>query len=1527
MQDTNSNNSMNVDMEAINKIKRVTGVNFSDEQIDVLKHHGGMCILACAGSGKALVNGTKVLTTRGYRPIEKLIVGEDVYDEAGNIQRVTGVFPQGSKEMVRVRFSNGHAIDCCEEHLWTICQGNLNGEFWETLNTTEISKLINSGITVGVPAHSLITHFQPNESNKLLIEPYMIGLLAAFDPSTDKRDSDMTGYERLMDNQQLEEFKEMSKQLDEEYDDTEKLDDVSIMCRRNSNLSPLLVNECFRIFGNMGIRVFADESSDCIRIVADTRSYNKINEFYQDLISHFIINENGESLHTIPFQYLINTTASRIEVLRGLIDASGTIKDDCYSIPCHNSEMASSILFAVDTLGFSGAQIMKGIDNDYFCVNIPIYAGGIKLHTTPDLEYEYLEAVRNNPDKPSALEIVSITMTGELKQMTCISVTGNSKLYLTERCIPTHNTTIVTNLIAKRIMTHEIANPNTLLCTTYSKSGAEEMEIRLNRLLRMLGIEKKVEVRTLHAVYLKVLRDFGYPTTVIEAKDRRRMLSEAVKDVLQKRLDEEEFRTLDELLSYQVNNLLSDAGIVQSYVYTLKNVTLEQYTKIRTGYNNRKIQNKVIDFDDMQLYMYSLLCNTNREDIINYCRSRWTDLYIDEAQDMSKIQYAIVKKMISDPNRLVVIGDDDQCLLGDSRIITNEGTIQIKDIDDGMSVLTSTGMNGLSFKTVDKVSSKHYNGDIIRIRTESGKEIVGTPEHIGFARGGKEKECFYTYIIYKYGLGYKIGYTNGVTNGIKDGVVRNSLSLRMFLDKGDRLWVIKTSKTLKEAMYYTHLYGYKYGIPLIRWAANQNPDMLNEEEVKKLYSELDTESSVRKLFEDLDIDWDYPLKISSITGEKCKIDLKILGVNQDYNGLSTAKSILKTNTRSKEYADILSNYIEVIEHRSEDDNSIIYYECKLESSNIDLLETKLKALKDEMSSKGIYLEVDKMARFGNSVFRFMPFKNMRVGMSIPTVDGKNILKDKIISITREEYSGEVYDISVPETRNFIANGTIVHNCIYQWRGADPSIILSVCADYDITRFVLSTNYRCPSNIVDRAAVGIKNNKTRSDKSMIAHKQGGDIKIIDCGSTNLYVMSKYAYEYIRHVVEDLGVSPDEIAILSRNNNHLILINNLLFKQGIHCTAEKEMKMTKYPSYYEVKNILDFANNSYTTELTENCLMLLCTYMSRMTSGKIAKLQSECGFNLSTILYMLMKYGMNLTISDDEAEINNIKVPAAVRATISGIVSIMKPETQHDIIEVYTMMREPDIKIRAINLLNKFLTTTGWRYKNNLDKARTVCGLVYYVKDILENLGYEQTKEYLKVSERYDNGSMAVPGAKVCMSTMHGAKGREWEHVIIFADDNVSFPSFQGINMQMAQGITEDDISVGIDEGRRLHYVAMTRARKELAIFTCRNNPGLYMLEAFSIFGTPDRSNDSHIIKMAQGGGVYPQIIEQANKTILSDTSQYMMEIDVSNVNGSVGDSYILGISAPKTSNNYSQNQIQTGPSFTFDDDPDDMSDIW
>ena len=75
-------------------------------------------------------------------------------------------------------------------------------------------------------------------------------------------------------------------------------------------------------------------------------------------------------------------------------------------------------------------------------------------------------------------------------------------------------TTVLTHLLAKRIMTGEIADPTKLLCTTYSKGGATEMETRVHRILELVGYKKNVTVKTMHALYLSTLRDLGYPTSL-----------------------------------------------------------------------------------------------------------------------------------------------------------------------------------------------------------------------------------------------------------------------------------------------------------------------------------------------------------------------------------------------------------------------------------------------------------------------------------------------------------------------------------------------------------------------------------------------------------------------------------------------------------------------------------------------------------------------------------------------------------------------------------------------------------------------------------------------------------------------------------------------------------------------------------------------------------------------------------------------------------------------------------------------------
>ena len=76
---------------------------------------------ACARSvGKALADGSPVLTTQGYRPIQTLRVGDLVIGSDGYPTPVLGVYPQGEREVWRVRFSDGAEVDCDDDHLWTV---------------------------------------------------------------------------------------------------------------------------------------------------------------------------------------------------------------------------------------------------------------------------------------------------------------------------------------------------------------------------------------------------------------------------------------------------------------------------------------------------------------------------------------------------------------------------------------------------------------------------------------------------------------------------------------------------------------------------------------------------------------------------------------------------------------------------------------------------------------------------------------------------------------------------------------------------------------------------------------------------------------------------------------------------------------------------------------------------------------------------------------------------------------------------------------------------------------------------------------------------------------------------------------------------------------------------------------------------------------------------------------------------------------------------------------------------------------
>lgn len=73
-----------------------------------------------SGAGKAQPLDAKILTPSGWTTMGKIKKGDFVIGKNGKKTKVTGVYPQGIKDIYRVIFSDGSSTECCEDHLWKV---------------------------------------------------------------------------------------------------------------------------------------------------------------------------------------------------------------------------------------------------------------------------------------------------------------------------------------------------------------------------------------------------------------------------------------------------------------------------------------------------------------------------------------------------------------------------------------------------------------------------------------------------------------------------------------------------------------------------------------------------------------------------------------------------------------------------------------------------------------------------------------------------------------------------------------------------------------------------------------------------------------------------------------------------------------------------------------------------------------------------------------------------------------------------------------------------------------------------------------------------------------------------------------------------------------------------------------------------------------------------------------------------------------------------------------------------------------
>lgn len=210
--------------------------------------------------------------------------------------------------------------------------------------------------------------------------------------------------------------------------------------------------------------------------------------------------------------------------------------------------------------------------------------------------------------------------------------------------------------------------PGKIWVSTFLKSGALELESRMSYWQRRVGVmdtASSVTFSTLHAEFKRALNDYGVETRIISEKDNLNLLKAILNDYIitneqGKPLNSGNLRDLQSALTYTRNRI--DATRYDKSVYDDFNMTVSLIDAILRDWKAKRYALGYVDFEDLQEELFLSCCVKKDEKVIKFIKDRYDYLYLDEFQDISQIQYEVLKVYISGAKKVVAIGDDDQTI-------------------------------------------------------------------------------------------------------------------------------------------------------------------------------------------------------------------------------------------------------------------------------------------------------------------------------------------------------------------------------------------------------------------------------------------------------------------------------------------------------------------------------------------------------------------------------------------------------------------------------------------------------------------------------------------------------------------------------------------------------------------------------------------------------------------------------------------------------------------------------------------------
>ena len=950
-------------------------------------------------------------------------------------------------------------------------------------------------------------------------------------------------------------------------------------------------------------------------------------------------------------------------------------------------------------------------------------------------------------------------------------------------------TRVLTHRIAYLVAT-DAAKPNEILAITFTNKAAGEMRDRAELLVG--GRVRAMWVMTFHAACARMLRAeaprLGYTRqfTIYDQADSRRLVKRCLDE---HGIDPKRFTPAS--VQAQISDAKNKLRDAEAYGQMVGSFFEQTVADVYRSYERELHRMNAMDFDDLLVRAVNVL------ELFPEVRERYANgfrhVLVDEYQDTNHAQYRWLQLLAGERRNLMVVGDDAQCLVEGTLVTMADGSsLPIERVCVGDSVMSGYGSGDFRPARVLGVHRSERT-DGIAITTRSGTRLLSTPEHVHFAGYvvGRTPQLHMTYLMWRRDRGFRVGTSRTYTRGQTKAVV--GVAARTRGEGADAAWVISTHQTEAEARFAEALLAAKYGLPTVPFVARPRGGGVGHSLIgdhyllARLFSELDTRGGGLRLLADSGLFFDRPhFQAGTYTRTEVRRRRLAISLCGDRRGRTPMHRLALFGYDQGGRQALENIGLSLRPARRGSDGWRFETACK-DMATIQQMAKQIASTLDDVSIRpSARLGSNRVDLAGNSL-PFTAASSVRPGMVM--FDGNGDY-DVVETVERIELDRPVYDLNIEHTHNFIANGIVTHNSIYSFRGADITNILNFEDTFPDAHVVkLEQNYRSTQTILDAANAVIRNNRGQKPKSLWTELgQGDPIKVRELDDE--HAEARYVTGEIQRLVDE-GTSRAEIAVFYRTNAQSRVLEDTLVRAEI---AYQVIGGTKFYERAEIKDAIAYLTTLVNPQDVGAFTRIVNSPRRGIGSTSISRLLAHSNTTGETV--------WELAVAPEE-------VPALGAAAIKALRRFMG---------TMEVLRERfETGARASELLNETLQETG--YLEALEAERTI-----EAQGRIENL-----EELVNVAVEYDavagdHGSLAefleqvalVADADtrvddeglVTLMTLHNAKGLEYPIVFMIGCEEGVFPHSRALD----EG--------GLEEERRLCYVGITRAERDLYLTWAR-----------------------------------------------------------------------------------------------------------